>query len=92
MRIHAFLAVSALFINLAQSVLAQTGSVEVDSPNGQIRMTIATVEKNTISGKGGQLAFQIAFGGKRVFEWSQLALELNLVIGGGAAVRIMPAR
>ncbi|HWC01036.1 MAG TPA: glycoside hydrolase family 97 N-terminal domain-containing protein, partial [Bryobacteraceae bacterium] len=70
---------------------AQTGSVEVKSPDGSLAISVATLAGVTPAAGGGQLAYQVTLRGKAVMDWSRLGLEIQ---GGptlGAQVKILSA-
>jgi alpha-glucosidase len=76
----------------AQTAPSQAAPVVVASPNGQIQMSIATLAGNTPSPQGGQLAFQVTFGGKQVFRWSQLGMEAEGQPVLGSRVKIVSSK
>ena len=86
--------VSLCVVILAVSGLAwaQAGPVTVASPDGRIQMTVATLAGNSPSEQGGQLAYQVVFGGKPVFAWSQLGMEAEGQPILGSKVKIVSVR
>lgn len=70
----------------------QTGQVALQSPDGALEMTIATVQRNAVADAGGQLAYRVAFRGKTVLDWSNLGIALEGSPALGAAVKISGSR
>jgi alpha-glucosidase len=73
---------------MATISLNQGQTVTLKSPNGSLELSIATLKGQAVQESGGQLAYQIAFRGKPVVDWSNLGLELQGASMLGSAVRI----
>ena len=67
---------------------AAAAPVHLKSPNGQLEITIATVQKQTVQPDAGQLAYSVTFRNQPVLEWSNLGLAIEGAPPLGAAVRI----
>ena len=67
---------------------AQTGTMEVTSPDHRIAMHFAVKPGKDATGHDGQLVYSIDFAGKQVFEESALSLELANQPPLGSAVHI----
>ncbi len=67
---------------------AAQAPVAVQSPNGTLELSIATVRGSTIEPAGGQLAYRVVFRGKPVVEWSNLGLAFDGAPALGPAMRI----
>jgi alpha-glucosidase len=67
---------------------AQTGPVVLQSPNGTLEISIATVQRQSVQAAGGQLAYRVAFRGQPVLEWSNLGLAFEGSPALGPTVRI----
>ena len=87
-----FCLVLTAFALLAASAFAQSGPVTVSSPNGEIRMTFATLAAGAPADAGGQLSYQVTFQGKPVFNWSQLAMDIQSQRLLGDAVKILSSK
>jgi alpha-glucosidase len=72
----------------ALTAAAQTAPVALQSPNGALEISIATVRGQAVQAAGGQLAYRVSFHGKPVIEWSKLGLLLEGSPALGPAVRI----
>ena len=72
----------------ALTAAAQTAPVALQSPNGALEITIATVQGQSVQAAGGQLAYRVSFRGKPVIEWSHLGLLLEGSPALGPAVRM----
>ncbi len=72
----------------ALTAAAQTAPVALQSPNGALEISIATVRGRSVQAAGGQLAYRVSFHGKPVIEWSNLGLLLEGAPALGPAVRI----
>ena len=72
---------------LAQSA-AQTAPVVLQSPNGALEISVATVRGQAVQMAGGQLAYRVSFRGQPVLEWSNLGLAIEGAPALGPAVRI----
>jgi alpha-glucosidase len=72
----------------ALSAGAQTGPVSLQSPNGALEISFATVRGKSVQAAGGQLAYRVDFRGRPVLEWSNLGLLLAGSPALGPAVRI----
>jgi alpha-glucosidase len=78
----------ALAVSAVAAAPAQTGPVVLQSPNGAIEISIATVRGPSAEASGGQLAYRVAFRGQPVVQWSNLGLAIEGSPALGAAVRI----
>jgi alpha-glucosidase len=78
----------ALVLLGALTATAQTAPLALQSPNGALEISIATVRGQSVQGAGGQLAYRVTFRGKPVLEWSNLGLLLEGAPALGPAVRI----
>jgi len=67
---------------------AQTGLVLLKSPNGELEITIATLQGSSLQAKGGRLAYCVSFHGRPLLEWSNLGLAVEGAPVLGTAVRI----
>jgi alpha-glucosidase len=67
---------------------AAQAPVALQSPNGALEISIATVRGQAVQAAGGQLAYRVSFHGKPVIEWSKLGLLLEGSPALGPAVRI----
>src|SRR5208283_1145188 len=67
---------------------AAQAPVVVQSPNGALELSIATVRGSTIQPEGGQLAYRVVFRGKSVVEWSNLGLAFDGAPALGPTMRI----
>jgi alpha-glucosidase len=72
----------------ALTAAAQTAPVALQSPDGALEISIATVQGRSVQAAGGQLAYRVSFHGKPVIEWSRLGLLLEGSPALGPAVRI----
>ncbi len=72
----------------ALTAAAQTAPVALQSPDGALEISIATVQGRSVQAAGGQLAYRVSFHGKPVIEWSHLGLLLEGSPALGPAVRI----
>jgi alpha-glucosidase len=72
----------------AFTAAAQTGPVVLQSPDGALEISIATVRGQSVQAAGGQLAYRVAFRGRPVLEWSNLGLVIEGSPALGPAVRI----
>jgi hypothetical protein len=68
--------------------VAQTGQVALESPNGALEISVATVRGQAVQAAGGQLAYRVVFRGQPVLQWSNLGLLLEGAPALGPAVRI----
>jgi alpha-glucosidase len=80
--------VSALVLLAALIAAAQTAPVAVNSPDGALGISIATLRGQAVQAAGGQLAYRVTFRGRPVIEWSKLGLLLEGSPALGPAVRI----
>jgi alpha-glucosidase len=78
----------ALLLLGALAVAAQTAPVALQSPNGALEISIATVRGQAVQAAGGQLAYRVTFRGKLVIDWSNLGLLLEGAPALGPAVRV----
>ena len=76
----------------AFTATAQTGSAVVNSPNGALQISIATVRGQSVQTEGGQLAYRVTFRGQPVLQWSNLGLLIEGADPLGPAVRIESAQ
>jgi alpha-glucosidase len=70
---------------------AQT-PVTLNSPNGALELSIASLQGQSVQESGGQLAYRVAFRGKPVLDWSNLGLAIQGAPVLGSAVRIESAK
>jgi alpha-glucosidase len=78
----------AIVLATALSAAAQAQPISVQSPNGVMEISIATLRSGSPNVAGGQLSYQITFRGQTVVDWSNLGLILE---GGsvlGPAMRV----
>jgi alpha-glucosidase len=84
-----------LFASLLQGAVlataAETGPVELKSPDGALAISFATVRGQTVQPNGGQLAYRVDFRGKPLILWSNLGLAIQGSPPLGPAVRIESA-
>jgi alpha-glucosidase len=78
----------ALVLLAVVTAAAQTGPVVLQSPNGALEISFATVRGQSVQAAGGQLAYRVAFRGQPVIEWSNLGLAVEGSPALGPAVRI----
>ena len=77
----------ALALLAVPAAVAQSGTVALQSPDGALAFSIATVRGRAVQADG-QLAYRVAFRGKPVIEWSNLGLLLDGAPALGPALRI----
>jgi alpha-glucosidase len=85
-------AMIAFALTAVSTVAAQAQPAPLQSPNGALEISIATLRGTSAEASGGQLSYKVTFRGKPVIEWSHLGL---LEEGGGElgkAVRIESSR
>ncbi len=87
--IGTFASIFAVALATALAVSAQTGSVALKSPNGELEIAIATVSGAAPSDAGGQLAYRVSFHGNLVVDWSNLGLDIQGSQVLGSQVRIL---
>jgi len=80
--------VVAVVLLAAFTARAQTGPVALQSPNGALEISIATLRDQSPQAAGGQLAYRVAFRGQPVLDWSNLGLAIEGSPALGTAVRI----
>src|SRR5271157_1097765 len=68
-------------------IAAAQPPVVVQSPNGALQLSIATLNGRSLQATG-QLAYRVAFHAKPVLEWSKLGLALEGAAELGTAMRI----
>ena len=78
----------ALLLMAVSTAAAQTGAVALQSPNGALEISIATLRDESPPAAGGQLAYRVVFRGQTVFDWSRLGLALDGSPALGPALRI----
>jgi alpha-glucosidase len=78
----------ALVLLTVVTAAAQTGPVVLQSPNGALEISFATVRGQSVQAAGGQLAYRVTFRGQPVLEWSNLGLAVEGAPALGPAVRI----
>jgi alpha-glucosidase len=78
----------ALVLSAMFTLAAQTGPVVLQSPDGTLEISIATVRGHSVQAAGGQLAYRVSFRDRPVIEWSNLGLTLEGAPALGPAVRI----
>src|SRR5450759_4455440 len=78
----------ALVLLTVVTASAQTGPVVLQSPNGALEISFATVRGQSVQAAGGQLAYRVALRGQPVIEWSNLGLAVEGAPALGPAVRI----
>ena len=78
----------ALLLLAALPAWAQSGPVELKSPNGALAISIATLRGQSPQAAGGQLAYRVTFRGQPVIEWSNLGLLIEGSPALGSAARI----
>ncbi|MGD0580287.1 MAG: glycoside hydrolase family 97 N-terminal domain-containing protein, partial [Bryobacteraceae bacterium] len=66
---------------------AAQAPVVVQSPNGALQLSIATLSGRSVQA-AGQLAYRVAFRGKPVLEWSKLGLAFDGAAELGPAMRV----
>jgi len=72
-----FAKIPALALLAVFTAAAQTGLVALQSPNGTLDISVATVRGRSVEAAGGQLAYRVTFRGKPLIEWSNLGLLLE---------------
>ena len=77
-----------LILQSVYTAAVQAGPVVLKSPNGELEISIATLEGLTLRVEGGQLAYCVSFRGRSVLEWSNLGLILEGSSVLGTAIRI----
>jgi alpha-glucosidase len=82
----------ALVVWAALTAAAQTGLVTLQSPDGALEISIATVQAHSVQAAGGQLAYRVNFRGQPVIQWSNLGLVMETSPALGRAVRIDSSR
>lgn len=80
--------VKPVLIAALATIACAAEPVHVKSPNGQLEISIATVQKQSVQPDAGQLAYSVRFGNKPVLEWSNLGLAIEGAPPLGSAVRI----
>jgi alpha-glucosidase len=70
------------------TVAGQAGPVVLKSPNGELEISIATLQGLSLRAEGGQLAYCVSFRGRSVLEWSNLGLIIEGSSVLGTDVRI----
>ena len=88
MKSHRRFAILWLVVFAAGCSAAAQAPVVVQSPNGALELSIATLRGQSLQASGGQLAYRVAFRGKPVLEWSNLGLAIEGAPVLGAAVRV----
>ena len=81
------LRVLILFTAGLATAAAQTGRVDLKSPDGSLEISIATIQGGSVEKTGGMLAYAVSFRGKPVIEWSTMGLMPEGSASIGAAVR-----
>ena len=81
----------AAALTVMVSAVAEVNSVVLQSPNGALEISIATLRGQAVQ-TAGQLAYRVTFHGKPVLGWSHLGLALEGTPVLGAAVRIESAQ
>jgi alpha-glucosidase len=88
MKSHRRFAILCLVVFAAGCSAAAQAPVVVQSPNGALQLSIATLHGQSVQASGGQLAYRVAFRGKPVLNWSNLGLAIEGAPVLGAAVRV----
>lgn len=83
-----FVLAGSLAVTISGSVLAQSASLVLSSPDQQLVMRFATVNSKSPS-VGDKLVYSISFRGKQIIDESGLALELDNQPALGSNVRIL---
>ena len=68
--------------------LAQPNPATLKSPNGELEISIATLNAASVA-ESGQLAYRVSLNGKPVLEWSKLGLDIQGMPVLGTEVRIL---
>jgi len=83
-----FVLAGSLAVTISGSVLAQSASLVLSSPDQQLVMRFATANSKSPS-VGDKLVYSISFRGKQIIDESGLALELDNQPALGSNVRIL---
>src|SRR3974377_1680563 len=68
--------------------LAQPNPATLKSPNGELEISIATLNGTNVA-ESGQVAYRVSLNGKPVLEWSKLGLDIQGMPVLGTEVRIV---
>ena len=81
-------ACACLLFGAVLTAAGQSGPVKLQSPDGALALSIATMRGQVPEVAGGQLAYRVEFRGQPVIEWSNLGLTLENAPALGPAVKI----